>query len=54
LLLFLLVVTLINYFLLLRRARVYILFIMRRGNLKGCNLIFFLLFFTIEGEGGGG
>jgi hypothetical protein len=40
LLLFLLLVTLINYFLLLRRARVYIVFIVRRG--KGCTLIFFL------------
>ncbi len=27
-------------------------FIMGRG--KGCKLIFFLLFFTVEGEGGGG
>ncbi len=51
LLLFLLLVTFINYFLLLRRARVYILFIVRRG--KGCTLNFFLLFFTVEGEGGG-
>ncbi len=54
LLLILLLVTLINYFLLLRRARVYRVFIVRRGNLKGCRLIFFLLFFIIEGEGGGG
>jgi len=49
---FLLFVTFINYFLLLRRARVYILFIVRGG--KGCTLIFFLLFFTVEGEWGGG
>jgi len=27
-------------------------FIMGQG--KGCTLIFFLLFFTVEGEGGGG
>jgi len=45
----LLLVTLINYFLPLRRARVYILFIVRRG--KRCTLIFFLYFFTVEGEG---
>jgi len=52
LLLFLLLVTFINYFLLLRRARVYILFIVQGGNLKGCTLIFFsFLFFIVEGEG---
>jgi hypothetical protein len=36
LLLFLLLITLINYFLLLRRAKVYRVFIVRGGNLKGC------------------
>jgi hypothetical protein len=53
LLLFLLFVTFINYFLLLRKARVYIVFIVRGG--KGYTLIFFLFFFfTVEGEGDGG
>jgi hypothetical protein len=52
LLFFLLFITFINYFLLLRRARVYIVFIVRGG--KGCTLIFFLFFFTVEGEGGEG
>jgi len=52
LLLFKLLVTLINYFLLLKRARVYIVFIVRWG--KGCTLIFFLFFFTVGGVGGGG
>ncbi len=47
---FLLFVTFINYFLLFRRARVYIVFIMRGG--KGCTLIYFLFFFTIEGGRG--
>ncbi len=50
---FLLFVTFLNYFLLLRRARVYIVFIVRGG--KGCTLIFYLfIYFSIEGEGGGG
>jgi len=40
---FLLFVTFINYFLLLRRVRVYIVFIVRGG--KGCTLIYFLLFY---------
>ncbi len=48
---FLLFVTFLNYFLQLRRARVYIVFIVRGG--KGCTLIFFLFsFFSVEGEGG--
>ncbi len=50
LLLFLLLVIFINYFLLLRRARVHILFIVQRG--KGCTLNFFLLFFYCWGGGG--
>jgi len=47
LLLFLLVVTLINYFLLFKRARVYKVFIVWRGNLKGCGLIFFIFYFLL-------
>jgi hypothetical protein len=47
---FLLFVTFLNYFLLLRRARVYIVFIVRGG--KGCALIFFLyFFFLLRGRG---
>jgi hypothetical protein len=50
---FLLFVTFTNYFLLLRRARVYIVFIVQGG--KGCTLIYFLLFFYCwGGEAGGG
>ncbi len=50
---FLLFVTFINYFLLLRRARVYGVFIVQGGELKSVQVDFFpSIFFTVEGLGG--
>jgi hypothetical protein len=49
LLLFLLFVTFINYFLLLRRARVYIVFIVRGGERVSLYL-FILISFVVERE----
>ncbi len=51
---FLLVVTLINYFLLLRRARVKgSIHCVRGGELERVQVDFFKICFTVEGEGGG-
>ncbi len=50
---FLQVVTLINYFLLLRRARVKGSIHCAKGELERVQVDFFLICFTIEGEGGG-
>ncbi len=48
---FLLVVTLINYFLLFRRARVKGSIHCARGELERVQVDFFLICFTVEGEG---
>jgi len=50
---FLLVVTFNNYFLLLRRARVKGSIHCATGELERVQVDFFLIFFTIEGKGGG-
>jgi hypothetical protein len=50
---FLLFITFINYFLLLRRARVYGVFIVQGGELKSVQVDFFpFIFFIVEGLGG--
>jgi len=50
---FLLVVTLINYFLLLKKVMVKGSIHCARGELENVQVDFFLICFTVEGEGGG-